>query len=123
MKKVLIIDDHATTRDLVKWALNESGFRLSEASNGEAGILAAKQNHPDLILLDIMMPGGLDGYEVCRQLRSSDTLAKVKIVLLSANDAEADRKRGQEAGANAYLVKPFKPAVLRGVVAKLLEET
>ena len=123
MKKVLIIDDHATTRDLVKWALSESGLKLSEASNGEAGILAAKQGHPDLILLDIMMPGGLDGYEVCKQLRSSDTLAKVKIVLLSANDAEADRKRGQEAGANAYLVKPFKPAVLRGVVNKLLEET
>jgi len=123
MKKVLIIDDHATTRDLVKWALSESGLKLAEASNGEAGILAAKQNHPDLILLDIMMPGGLDGYEVCKQLRSSDTLSKVKIVLLSANDAEADRKRGQEAGANAYLVKPFKPAVLRGVVNKLLEET
>ncbi|MDZ4074760.1 MAG: response regulator [Hylemonella sp.] len=123
MKKVLIIDDHATTRDLIKWALNESGLKLSEASNGEAGILAAKQSHPDLILLDIMMPGGLDGYAVCKQLRDSDTLAKVKIILLSANDAEADRKRGQEAGANAYLVKPFKPAVLRGVVNKLLEES
>jgi two-component system, OmpR family, phosphate regulon response regulator PhoB len=121
MKKVLIIDDHSTTRDLVKWALSESGLKLHEASNGEAGLQAAKLHHPDLILLDIMMPGELDGYGVCEQLRASDTLSKVKIVLLSANDSEADRKRGQEAGANAYLIKPFKPATLRGLVGKLLE--
>jgi len=121
MKKVLIIDDLSTTRDLVKWALNESGFKLYEASNGEAGLQIAKQFHPDLILLDIMMPGELDGYKVCEQLRASDTLSKVKIILLSANDSESDRKRGQEVGANAYLAKPFKPALLRGLVSKLLE--
>lgn len=121
MKKILIIDDHSTTRDLVKWALNESGFKLHEASNGDAGLQAAKQLHPDLVLLDIMMPGELDGYGVCEQLRASDTLSKVKIILLSANDSDTDRKRGQEAGANAYLIKPFKPATLRGLVSKLLE--
>ncbi len=121
MKKVLIIDDQSTTRDLIKWALNESGLKLHEASNGEAGLQMAKQLRPDLILLDIMMPGDLNGYQVCRELRASDTLASVKIVLLSANDSEADRKHGQEAGANAYLIKPFKPAILRGLVVKLLE--
>lgn len=121
MKKVLIIDDQAMTRDLIKWALSESGFKLHEATNGDTGLQLAKQLQPDLILLDIVMPGEIDGYEVCRQLRASDTLSKVKIILLSANDAEDDRKRGQEAGANAYVVKPFKPASLRGLVGKLLE--
>ncbi len=121
MKKVLIIDDHAMTRDLIKWALSESGFKLHEASNGDNGLQLAKQLRPDLVLLDVMMPGGLDGYAVCQQLRASDMLSTVKIILLSANDAEEDMKRGQEAGANAYLVKPFKPATLRGLVGKLLE--
>jgi DNA-binding response OmpR family regulator len=121
MKKVLIIDDQATTRDLIKWALSESGLKLHEASNGDAGLQMAKQLRPDLVLLDIMMPGDLDGYQVCQALRASDTLSMVRIVLLSANDSESDRKRGQEAGANAYLIKPFKPATLRGLVVKLLE--
>ena len=121
MKKVLIIDDHSATRDLIKWALSESGFKLSEASSGDSGLGMAKQEIPDLILLDVVMPGNLDGYGVCKEIRATAALASIKLVLLSANDSEADRKRGQEAGANAYLVKPFKPALLRGLVTKLLE--
>ncbi len=121
MKKVLIIDDQSATRDLIKWALGDAGLKLFEASTGDSGLQIAKQNIPDMVLLDIMMPGNLDGYGVCEQMRASDKLSKVKIILLSANDTEADRKRGQEVGANAYLVKPFKPATLRALVLKLLE--
>jgi DNA-binding response OmpR family regulator len=120
MKKVLIIDDHSATRDLIKWTLSESGFKLSEASTGDSGLVMAKQDIPDLVLLDVVMPGALDGYAVCKEIRAISALAGMKVVLLSANDSEADRKRGQEAGANAYLVKPFKPALLRGLVTKLL---
>lgn len=121
MKKVLIIDDHSATRDLIKWALSESGFKLSEASSGDSGLVMAKQDIPDLVLLDVVMPGSLDGFGVCKEMRATAALAGMKVVLLSANDSDADRKRGQEAGANAYLVKPFKPALLRGLVTKLLE--
>jgi two-component system, OmpR family, phosphate regulon response regulator PhoB len=121
MNKILIVDDHAQTRQLVKWALAESGFQLYEASNGESGLQIAEHVKPDLILLDVVMPGDLDGFKVCEQLRATPSLAGVKIVLLSANDEPKDREQGQQAGANAYLAKPFKPAALRGVVAKLLE--
>jgi CheY-like chemotaxis protein len=121
MKKILIIDDHAQTRQLVKWALAESEFQLYEASNGDSGLQIAEHVKPDLILLDVVMPGELDGFKVCEQLRATPSLDGVKVVLLSANDEPKDRERGQQAGANAYLAKPFKPAALRGVVAKLLE--
>lgn len=122
MKKILIIDDHAQSRQLVKWALAESGFQLYEASNGEAGVNIARHVNPDLVLLDVVMPGARDGYQVCAELRADEALAGVKIILLSSNDQPQDRQRGQQAGANAYLAKPFKPASLRGVVVKLLED-
>lgn len=121
MKKILIIDDHAQTRQLVKWALAESGFQLYEASNGQAGVQIASHVKPDLVLLDVVMPGELDGYAVCAQLRADPTLADLKIVMLSSNDAPQDRDKGQQAGANAYFSKPFVPAGLRSVIAKLLE--
>jgi CheY-like chemotaxis protein len=121
MKKILIIDDHAQTRQLVKWALAESGYELYEASNGDSGLQIANHIKPDLILLDVVMPGDLDGFKVCEQLRALPAFSSAKIVLLSANDQPKDREQGQQAGANAYLAKPFKPAALRGLIAKLLE--
>lgn len=121
MKKVLIIDDHAQTRQLIKWSLADSGYQLYEASNGDIAIQVANHVKPDLILLDVVMPGELDGFKVCEQLRATPELASVKIILLSANDQPSDRELGQQAGANVYLVKPFKPASLRALVAKLLE--
>lgn len=120
MKKILIIDDHAQSRQLVKWALADAGYGLHEASTGESGLRIANHTKPDLVLLDVVMPGDLDGFKVCEQLRASTDFAGVKIVLLSANDHPSDRERGQQVGANAYLVKPFKPAALRGLVEKLL---
>jgi len=121
MKKILIVDDHAQTRQLIKWALAESGFQLFEASNGHAGLQIAGHVKPDLVLLDVVMPGDLDGYAVCTGLRADLTMPQLKIVLLSANDTPQDREKGQQAGANAYLGKPFKPAGLRGLIVKLLD--
>lgn len=121
MKKIVIIDDHAQTRQLVKWALAESGFQLYEASNGQAGVQIAGHVKPDLVLLDIVMPGEMDGYAVCTELRADQTLPDLKIILLSANDSAQDREKGQAAGANAYLSKPFKPAALRALIDRLLE--
>ncbi len=120
MHKILIIDDHAQTRQLIKWALADSGYGLHEASTGEVGLQNAEALKPALILLDILMPGELDGFQVCEKLRSSSDMAGVKIVMLSANDSPKDRERGQQVGANAYLAKPFKPAALRAIVTALL---
>ncbi len=122
MKKVLIIDDHAMTRDLVRWALKDSGFDLHQASNGDTGLRRASEIRPDLILLDVMMPGEIDGYMVCERLRASGAHPHLKIILLSANDTLQDKEKGQQAGANAYLVKPFVPAALRTLAVKLLQD-
>ena len=121
MKKILIVDDHATTRQLIRWALAESGYRLYEASNGDAGISIARQVNPDLILLDVVMPGDRDGFTVCAELRADRDFSNTKIILLSANDTPQDSEKGKQAGANAYLVKPFKPTTLQSVVSRLLE--
>jgi two-component system, OmpR family, phosphate regulon response regulator PhoB len=120
MKKILMIDDHAQTRQLVKWALADSGYQLYEASNGDSGLKIADHVKPDLIVLDVVMPGELDGIKVCEQIRASPSLSAIKIILLSANDQPKDREQGQLAGANAYLAKPFKPAALRSLIDKLL---
>ena len=121
MKKILIIDDHAQTRQMVKWALADAGYELYEASNGDNGLKIAEHVKPDLVLLDVVMPGELDGFMVCEKLRANSMFSGVKIILLSANDRPKDREQGQQAGANVYLVKPFKPAALRAMVGKLLE--
>jgi len=120
MKKILIIDDHAQTRQLVKWALADSGYELYEASNGDSGLKIADHVKPDLILLDVVMPGELNGFKVCEKLRASPTFSDIMIIVLSANDQPTDREQGQLAGANAYLAKPFKPAALRSLIDKLL---
>jgi CheY-like chemotaxis protein len=93
MKKILIIDDHAQTRQLVKWALADSGYELYEASNGDSGLQIANHVKPDLVLLDVVMPGDLDGFKVCEQLRASPAFVGIKIVLLSANDQPKDREQ------------------------------
>lgn len=121
MKKILIVDDQFQIRQLVTWALEESGYELREASTGEAALRMALDNRPDLILLDVSMPGRMDGFQTCTEIRRHGVLKGVRIVLLTAHDSKADREKGIAAGANAYLVKPFKPAQLRGVIHKLLE--
>ena len=121
MKKILIVDDQFQIRQLVSWALEESGYELKEASTGEAALRMALENRPDLILLDVSMPGRLDGFQTCVEIRRHGVLKGIRIVLLTAHDRQEDREKGIAAGANAYLVKPFKPAQLRGVIQKLLE--
>jgi len=121
MKKILIVDDQFQIRQLVTWALEESGYELREASTGEAALRMSLDSRPDLILLDVSMPGRMDGFQTCAEIRRHGVLKGVRIVLLTAHDRQEDREKGIAAGANAYLVKPFKPAQLRGVIHKLLQ--
>lgn len=121
LKRVLVVDDQYQIRRMVRWAVESAGFELHEAANGEMGVAMALKLKPHLVLLDVMMPGRFDGLAVCRILRSRPEMEGTWVVLLSGNDSPQDRERGKQAGANAYLTKPFKPAALATLIQKLVD--
>ena len=101
--RILLVDDDATLSSLLGRFLRESNFELFEASNGPAGLRLAYNERPDLVLLDVMMPG-MDGWEVCARLRE---LSDVPVIMLTAKAAEADKLRGFRVGVDDYVTKPF----------------
>ncbi len=111
-QKLLIVDDHETLRELLKMTLEFSEFELFEASDATEALAMVAEIHPDVIILDIMMPGEMDGVEVCRRLKANPKTAHIKIILLSAKGQTEDIRVGGEAGADAYFVKPFSPMSL-----------
>ncbi len=111
-QRVLIVEDNEQTRELLERYLRASGFKPFTASDGIAGLRAAQELTPDLVLLDVMLPG-LDGFSICRRLREEMGLP---VVLLTARSTEDDRVRGLELGADDYIVKPYSP---RELVARL----
>lgn len=121
LKRVLVVDDQYQIRRMVRWAVESAGFEMHEAANGEAGIAMALKIRPQLVLLDVMMPGRFDGLAVCRILRSRPEMEGTWVVLLSGNDSPQDREQGKQAGANAHLAKPFKPAALATLIQRLIE--
>jgi DNA-binding response OmpR family regulator len=119
VKQVLIVDDDPDIRELVRFKLEQLGFQVRSASDGEAGLEAALAQPPDVIVLDVMMPK-LSGLEVCRQLRQSPETASTPIILLTAKAQEADVERGFDFGVNDSLVKPFSPRELASRVQAAL---
>lgn len=103
-KKVLVIEDEANIRELVMYNLKANGYDAIEAEDGISGITLAYKENPDLILLDIMLPGK-DGYEICRELRSEGI--EIPIIMLTAKSEEVDKVLGLEFGADDYIAKPF----------------
>jgi DNA-binding response OmpR family regulator len=101
--KILLVDDDPTLSSLLGRFLQESNFELLEASNGPAGLRLAYNERPDLVLLDVMMPG-MDGWEVCARLRE---LSDVPVIMLTAKAAEADKLRGFQLGVDDYVTKPY----------------
>ena len=112
MKRVLIVEDNTDIRVLVRVTLEIEDYDVHEAANGDIGWEMAQELEPDLILLDVMMPGVLDGFAVCRRVKADPTLSATKVVMLTALAQEADRGEGVDAGADGYLTKPFKPGDL-----------
>ena len=111
-KTILIIDDEEPIRELLKLTLQSAGFdSILEASNGEDGLALATRYMPDLILLDLMLPG-MDGLSVCRRLKSSPDTRMIPIIMLTAKSDESDIVVGLEMGANDYITKPFSRKVL-----------
>ena len=106
MHKILIVDDEPNILLSLDFLMKKNGYSVFLARNGEEALASIEQNMPDLIILDIMMPD-IDGYEICRIVRSNPQFAKIKIMFLSAKSKESDVSRGIKTGADDYLTKPF----------------
>jgi DNA-binding response OmpR family regulator len=115
---VLCADDDTDIRALLTIRLERAGFRVAEAADGEQALSLARELSPDVLVLDVMMPR-LSGTEVLLALRGDEATAAIPVVLLSARAQEADVERGLEAGADAYLAKPFQAPELIEVVGRL----
>ncbi|MBZ0254494.1 response regulator [bacterium] len=110
-KRILVVDDEEDILDLVEYNLAKNGYDVTCVASGEEAIETARKHSPDLILLDLMLPG-VDGLEVCRRLKGDATAANVPIVMLTAKGEEADIVNGLELGADDYVTKPFSTRVL-----------
>lgn len=110
-RRVLVVDDDELTREILATMLDLEEFEVSLAVDGPEALAAVAAATPDVMVLDVMMPG-MSGFEVCAKLKSDPATAGMPIVLLTARDSEEDRRAGEEAGADAYLTKPFSPLAL-----------
>ncbi|RPI51394.1 MAG: response regulator [Deltaproteobacteria bacterium] len=112
MKKILIVDDEDKVRRLIKVTLAIGDFEILEASTGEEALKIAREVIPDIILLDIMMPGDLDGYDVCRSIKKDPVTKEIYVIMLTAKGQKADIEKGKAVCANDYFIKPFSPMEL-----------
>ena len=120
MTSVLVIDDEAPIRLLCKVNLEAEGMDVLEAADGAAGLEQARGNTPDVVLLDVMMPG-LDGWQVAEHLLQDDRTSEIPIIFLTARAEFRDRARGLDIGGVDYVTKPFNPLELAPLVRELLE--
>ena len=118
-QRVLVVDDEPDITALVAYHLARAGYRVSTAANGPDALRAAREERPDVVVLDLMLPGA-SGYEVLQELRRLDDTRQVGVILLTSRRDEADRIRGLSLGADDYLTKPFSPAELALRVGALL---
>ena len=122
MSKVLIVEDEANIRQLVKYNLEKESFQVIEAEDGLQGLRLAKAEKPDLVLLDLMLPQ-MDGLEVCRSLKGNQATAALPIIMLTAKSEEIDKVIGLELGADDYMTKPFSPRELVARVKAVLRRS
>lgn len=120
-RNALIVDDQPDIRKLILMTMESEDFELHETDNGVDALRIAQNLRPDVILLDVMMPGGLDGYQVCEKIKADTVLrSTTKVILLTARGQRTDIERGQAVGCDAYLVKPFSPIELLDTVDRLV---
>jgi CheY-like chemotaxis protein len=120
MKRILIADDRATSRELLRTVMERLGYAVSEAADGGEAVQKARAETPDLILLDLQMPI-LNGYEVLSELRQDPRFATLPVLAITASAMQGDRERALAAGFSAYLTKPVALAHLRGEIQRLLQ--
>jgi len=119
MKKVLIVDDHADIRRLIRITLGVN-FEVLEAVNGAECLQIAKENIPDVIVLDVMMPGGKDGLEVLDRIRADADFKHTRVIMVTARGQVQDHEEGIKRGADQYFIKPFSPLQLVAAIKELM---
>ena len=122
MGKILIVEDEANIRQLVRYNLEKEGFQVMEAADGMQGLRTAQKEKPDLVLLDLMLPG-MDGLEVCRTLKGTPATSALPIIMLTAKAEEVDKIIGLELGADDYMTKPFSPRELTARIKAVLRRS
>ena len=120
-KKILIIEDDPSFSRAITHIIQKEGYDVISASNGMAGLRMAKGENPDLLILDVMLPG-LDGFEICSRLRQDTLTANLPIIMLSAKGQEVDKTTGLKVGASEYLTKPIDRALLLEKITSLLNK-
>lgn len=118
--KILVVEDRPEIRLLVAMAVKPFGHTLIEADSGETGLAAVRLHRPDLILLDVMMPGEINGYGICRIIKQDPELRDTPVVMMTALAQASDIEEGMAAGADDYVVKPFSLVALRSIIGRLL---
>ncbi|HLD49590.1 MAG TPA: response regulator [bacterium] len=118
-KRILIVDDEPHILLMVSTRLKGNGYEVLTAQDGQAGLDMARNEKPDAIILDLMLPK-IDGYKVCGLLKRDARYSKIPIIIFTAKAQEEDQRLGKEMGADAYLIKPFTPEVLLETLAKLI---
>ena len=120
MGHVLVVDDNLYNVKLLEAKLQIASYDVMTAFNGEDALASLAQSRPDIVLLDVMMPG-MDGYEVCRRIRANPQTKDLPVVMVTALDKASDRDAGLAAGADDYVTKPFDDAVLFPIMRRLLD--
>jgi CheY-like chemotaxis protein len=120
-QRILVVDDDPVILRLLQVNFRLEGYDVQTASRGDEALRLARERPPDIIVLDVMMPG-IDGYEVCRSLKEDPATADAPVIFLSARAQDADRDQGYALGVVAYVTKPFDPAQLVDVVRRALSD-
>jgi len=121
-ENILVVDDEEDVLELVRYNLDKNGYSIITASSGEEAITLARNKLPDLVVLDLMLPG-IDGLEVCKKLKADTRTDHIPIVMLTAKGEETDVVTGLELGADDYVTKPFSPKVLTARIKRILHRT
>jgi len=117
--RILVVEDQDSIRRMIEALVQARGYKVTAASSGVKALDMASVEPPDLVLLDLMMPGQFDGFEVCRRLRADQATHGIPIIVITAMDDESARRRATDAGANAFYTKPFSPIALLKEIERL----
>jgi two-component system cell cycle response regulator DivK len=121
-RRILVVEDQEDNRRIIRDLLQSVGYQLIEAADGAAGVRLAKEERPDLILMDIQLPV-LDGYEATRRIKADPELRPIPIVVVTSYALSGDDAKAKTAGCDAYVAKPFSPRALLATIRKFLPET
>jgi two-component system cell cycle response regulator DivK len=117
--RILVVEDHEENRRIMRDLLTSAGYEMIEAVTGEEGVTLAQAQHPDLILMDIQLPG-IDGYETTRRIKANPALRAIPIIAVTSYALSGDDVKAREAGCNDYVTKPFSPRALLGKIREYL---